>query len=93
MYGREKSAVVKPTKAVSAMRKTLNESTKKSLFTTSSGPSRTTLMLSASDASQVSRLTATLTRDAGGRAPITASNSAPASGKPSTARVSITRPP
>src|SRR2546426_8007940 len=91
MYGREKIAVVKPTNAVSATRNTLKESIKKSLPATSSGPSVMTRTVSAIDASQVRRLTATLTRDAQARSPIAASSSAPASGKTSTARVSIIR--
>src|SRR2546428_3719985 len=91
MYGREKIAVVKPTNAVSATRNTLKESTKKSLPATSIGPSLITRTVSAIDASHVRRLTATLTRDAQARWPTAASSSAPASGKTSTAMVSIIR--
>src|SRR5436190_13612719 len=88
MYGREKIAVVKPTNAVSATKNTLKESTKKSLPATSIGPSLITRTVNAIDASQVRRLTATLTRDAQARWPIAARSSAPASGKTSTATVS-----
>jgi hypothetical protein len=93
MYGREKMAVVKPTKAVSATRKTLKGSTKNCRSSTSSGPPTTTRAVSATAAANVRKLTATLTVGASRRSPMSASSAAPASGKPRTARISITRSP
>src|SRR5258708_11380437 len=91
MYGCEKIAVVKPTNAVSATRNTLNGSTKKSLPATSSGPVEITRTVSAPAASSVRPQAITLTIGASSRSPITASRSAPASGMPRTARISIMR--
>ena len=90
MYGREKIAVVNPTNAVSATRKTLNESTKNCRPSTSCGPSTITRAVSATAAANVRKLTATLTVGAARRSPMTARSAAPASGKPRTARISIT---
>src|SRR5512135_482945 len=91
MYGREKSAVVKPTNAVSATRNTLKGSTKKSLSRTSSGPPAITRAVSAAAATNVARLAATLTTGACSRWPTSASSAAPASGMPRTNRISIMR--
>ena len=70
MYGREKIAVVKPTKAVSATRKTLNGSTKNCRSRTSSGPPTITRAVSATAAANVRKLTATLTAGASRRSPM-----------------------
>src|SRR5690242_20132521 len=91
MYGCEKIEVVKPTKAVSATRKTLNESTRKSLPATSIGPAEITWTVSAAAASSVNPQTTTLTHGASSRSPMSASTSAPTSGMPRTARISIMR--
>ena len=89
MYGWEKIEVVKPTNAVNATRNTLNGSTKKSRSATSSGPVEITRTVNAAAASSVSPQMITLTIGASSRSPINASASAPASGMPRTARISI----
>ena len=89
MYGCEKIDVVKPTNAVSATRNTLNESTKKSFSATRSGPADITRTVSAAAAASVAPQTTTLTMDASSRSPTAASSSAPTSGMPRTAKISI----
>ena len=60
MYGREKSEVVKPTNAVSAIMNTLSGSTKNCSSKSVIGPSLITLAVSIPAASSVSRLPAAL---------------------------------
>src|ERR1017187_1269319 len=78
-------AVVRPTKAVSATRKTLNASTKNWSWKTRMGPWRSTRRTSSAAATSVEELTATLSSGALRRAPKRASNTNPRRGKPSTA--------
>ena len=58
MYGREKSAVVKPTKAVSVIRNTFNASTKNQLPSAKRGPDAMTDWVRCAAASSVARETA-----------------------------------
>src|SRR5450432_428938 len=82
MYGRENMAVVQPTKAVSATRKTLNGSTKNCSFPNSKGPSTITRRVSATLARKVPKLSATLTSGARRWAPTSAKIRLPARGMP-----------
>src|SRR5262245_52134176 len=96
MYGRENNDVVNPTSAVSATRNTLNGSTKSWRSSTIIGPSAITRTVSAHAATNTSALIATLIAGAMPRCPTTARIAAPATGRPSTARISIilfSRPP
>ena len=92
MYGREKSAVVKPTNAVSATRNTLNGSTKNSRSRTSIGPAEITRTVSAPAAMSVQRLATTLISGAKSRSPMAASTTAPTSGNARMRTTSITVP-
>src|SRR5574340_439161 len=88
MYGRENSEVVKATKAVSATRKTLKESTKNCSFSAVSGPSVMTRAVSAPEAMKVPRLIAELSSGANCRQPNSASSRPPIRGKANTQRIS-----
>src|SRR5688500_9770821 len=89
MYGREKSAVVSPTKAVSAIRNTLNGSMKNCSRPRSRLPSAMTRAVSAPAATNVPPLSTTLSSGARRRPPTTASSSAPVSGIASSSTSSI----
>src|SRR5438105_4120647 len=88
IYGRENSAVVKPTKAVSATRNTLNGSTKNCPSSASSGPSAITRLVSSAAAARVTRLAAALASGAQRMCPTSASSTAPATGMTSTSAIS-----
>src|SRR5690606_18898743 len=93
MYGRENSAVVRLTKAVSVTRNTLNGSMKNCSWPAVRLPSRITCADSASAAPSVTALKATLISGARRRAPVNASTSAPSSGEASSTRKSTSPPP
>src|SRR3972149_5390168 len=88
MYGREKSAVVKPTNAVSATRNTLNGSTKNCSSSATIGPSATTFAVSNAAAQKVAKLMAALTSGAQRLWPTSASTRPPSSGMPRTRAIS-----
>src|SRR5688572_5940165 len=89
MYGREKSAVVSPMKAVSAIRNALNGSMKNCSRPRSRLPSAITRAVSAPAATNVPALSTTLSSGAQRRPPTTASSNAPVSGVASSSTSSI----
>src|SRR2546426_7787242 len=88
IYGREKSAVVKATKAVSATRNTLNGSTKNCSSSATIGPSAITRPVSSAAAPKVTRLIMALASGAQRLCPTSASSIAPATGITSTSAIS-----
>src|SRR5437660_1633314 len=88
IYGRENSAVVKATKAVSATRNTLNGSTKNCSSSATIGPSAITRRVSSAAAAKVARLIAALAPGAQRLCPSSASSTAPATGMTSTSAIS-----
>src|SRR5258706_14585938 len=80
MYGREKSAVVRPTKAVNATRKTLKESIKNCSSATSMLPCAMTRTVSALAPMKVAKLNRTLASAAQRRSPSTQRIAAPSRG-------------
>src|SRR5439155_13845247 len=88
IYGREKSAVVKATKAVSATRNTLNGSTKNCSSSATIGPSAITRLVSSAAAPKVTRLIMALASGAQRLCPTRASSTAPATGITSTSAIS-----
>src|SRR5260370_9148357 len=88
MEGRENAAVVKPTNAVRATRKTLKESTKNCSCTARMGPSLMTRTPRNALATRVARLMPTFNSAAKRRAPSSASNTEPRNGSPKTSMIS-----
>src|SRR6185369_5032586 len=84
MYGRENTAVVRPTKAVSVTRNTFSGSMKNSSLKANIGPPEITRAVRAHAARKVPKLNATLMSRATSRWPNSASTTPPASGQPRT---------
>src|SRR6266852_6388497 len=88
IYGREKSAVVNATKAVSATRNTLNGSTKNCSSNATIVPSDTTRLVRSAAATKVARLIAAFSSAAQRLWPNRPSSTPPASGRPRTSAIS-----
>src|SRR5262249_32645571 len=86
MYGREKSAVVNATNAVSATSSTLSGSTKNCWLRTRIGPTATISIVSAAAAPKVTRLKPAFNSGALSRCPSSASTTPPTKGTPSVSR-------
>src|SRR3990172_374458 len=88
IYGRENSAVVKPTNAVSATKNTLNGSTKNCSSSATIGPSATTFAVSNAAAHKVAKLISAFSSGAQRLWPTSASSAPPNSGTPRTSAIS-----